>query len=504
MAQSPKKKNSYDWHNDPVAAFVVNHVKRFPFFYSSLLTHGVIIAAMFYIGSYQIEQATLSQNKEIVGTNISNAYRTDMRRRVDDMKAIQELMKQIAESQKEAQKQIDQEKQEEKQKALDAQKAQQAKGKEAATQDKNAKAEMPEKPKLKTAEEILKEAKEVNDSIQKLEQKVEAEKLAKLLKIPEEEAAKQVQKNAPPPPELPDTRNMSEEQIANELNKYEEQAKKALLKRQEEMERQQQGSKISTEFSHDAGDGQQNGQNKGQANGNAKDKGASGSGSGGQGGNGGQGIAARLSELTRRLTVGEGRSYGQYAGPLPIDPHKIQISSARIFGKDATYSNHIYLNSWQIIGPFEGKNKESINKVYPPEKLVDLDAVYFGKNNRLLKWEYFHAPSYPLVPPGDTEYAIFYGFTEVIMDEERDMIVAIGSDDDAKIWINNQLAWVSGNQFKAWYRAGYFPLINEIKYRNLSEGYRKVHFNKGRNTILFKLYNGYAECFISVVLEPVK
>ena len=37
--------------------------------------------------------------------------------------------------------------------------------------------------------------------------------------------------------------------------------------------------------------------------------------------------------------------------------------------------------------------------------------------------------------------------------------------------------------------------------RNLSEGQRKLHFHKGRNTILFKLYNGVNLMFYSVVLS---
>lgn len=36
---------------------------------------------------------------------------------------------------------------------------------------------------------------------------------------------------------------------------------------------------------------------------------------------------------------------------------------------------------------------------------------------------------------------------------------------------------------------------------NLTEGQRKLHFHKGRNTLLVKLYNGVNLMFFSVVLS---
>jgi hypothetical protein len=36
---------------------------------------------------------------------------------------------------------------------------------------------------------------------------------------------------------------------------------------------------------------------------------------------------------------------------------------------------------------------------------------------------------------------------------------------------------------------------------NLTEGQRRLHFNKGRNRILLKLYNGTGLMFYSVVLS---
>jgi hypothetical protein len=45
-------------------------------------------------------------------------------------------------------------------------------------------------------------------------------------------------------------------------------------------------------------------------------------------------------------------------------------------------------------------------------------------------------------------------------------------------------------------------LKGDIQTANLIEERRLVHLRKGRNTILFKLYNNPLDVFFSLVLEP--
>jgi len=63
--------------------------------------------------------------------------------------------------------------------------------------------------------------------------------------------------------------------------------------------------------------------------------------------------------------------------------------------------------------------------------------------------------------------------------------MAIGSDDQSKIWVNDQLIWQSVASHKAW---------------NMAEGYRKVFFKKGRNRILCRLENGHLQMGVSLVI----
>ncbi|HUT36387.1 MAG TPA: hypothetical protein VNE39_23070 [Planctomycetota bacterium] len=61
-------------------------------------------------------------------------------------------------------------------------------------------------------------------------------------------------------------------------------------------------------------------------------------------------------------------------------------------------------------------------------------------------------------------------------DNPRDVWIAVGGGDKAKVWINDILVWVSGGQHKGW---------------RADEGFRKVHPRKGYNRVLFRLENGH-------------
>jgi len=133
---------------------------------------------------------------------------------------------------------------------------------------------------------------------------------------------------------------------------------------------------------------------------------------------------------------------------------------------------------------------------------VDLDGVYLGKGSRVLQWQYFSSARYPLIPPEPVAKAIYYGYTEIRSDSARDVWMALGADDDAKLWVNDKLVWVSGNALKPWYMPGGFGArADDLQTAGLIEERRLVHLKKGRNTVLFKLYNGILDVFMTVAIE---
>jgi len=155
----------------------------------------------------------------------------------------------------------------------------------------------------------------------------------------------------------------------------------------------------------------------------------------------------------------------------------------------------MFVDSWYLIGPWPNPGRKNLNKKYPPETVVDLNATYTGgrKDERPIpvRWKFFQAPAtFPeprrkitgqIIPPGLGEYEIYYAYTELWFDEARDLWVAIGSDDQSKIWINDEMIWKSSDEQKAWVA---------------NEGLRKVHFCKGINRILYRYENGhFGGCF---------
>ena len=137
----------------------------------------------------------------------------------------------------------------------------------------------------------------------------------------------------------------------------------------------------------------------------------------------------------------------------------------------------------------------------PPEQAVVLDAAYRGKDGRLLKWEYVDSANYPMVPPQPAEEAVYYGYTELMVDKEQDLTIWVGARDDAQLWLNDRLVWRGRNVAKG-------PFYREVNDKdnihgrdyNFSEGKRVVHLRQGRNKLFFKLSNGVGSLFFSLVL----
>jgi hypothetical protein len=143
-------------------------------------------------------------------------------------------------------------------------------------------------------------------------------------------------------------------------------------------------------------------------------------------------------------------------------------------------------DSWYIIGPFPNPDRTMIDHTFPPELEIDRDAVYEGKDGRPVAWQYTKPLRHIVVPPDVSEYAIYYGFTEIHCAEAMDCWLALGSDDHSKLWINDLLVWSSSKNLKT---------------RNTGEGFRRVHFAQGVNRLLFRLENGWNGAEFSLLIR---
>ena len=163
----------------------------------------------------------------------------------------------------------------------------------------------------------------------------------------------------------------------------------------------------------------------------------------------------------------------------------------------------MFVDSWYMIGPWPNPGRKNLDTKFQPESVVDLDATYTGGRRDEaplpVRWQFYQASAVEknpgseatgmITPPGLSEFEIYYAYTELWLDEAADLWVAIGSDDQSKVWLNGQMIWKSADYYKPWVA---------------NEGLRKVHFDKGINRVLLRLENGHLSgCFsFMVCLDP--
>ncbi len=136
----------------------------------------------------------------------------------------------------------------------------------------------------------------------------------------------------------------------------------------------------------------------------------------------------------------------------------------------------LFVDSWYTVGPFPNPSRANLNRQFPPELIIDLDATYIGKDGMPIEWHFVQSPEMPVVPYNDEPYAIYYAYTEIFVDQPMDLWVAIGCDDKANVWLNDLPVYTSGDQLKGW---------------KPNEAFRKVSFQPGINRLLFRVENGW-------------
>ena len=201
------------------------------------------------------------------------------------------------------------------------------------------------------------------------------------------------------------------------------------------------------------------------------------------------GSNAQSSGAGKEGTVSSSDLGGFQQGATKFLPGKARAS--RRIGGLGTGIEWIFIDSWYLLGPFPNPNRRNIDTSYPPESVIDLDAIYSGDRGASLKWQFLQSPEPYVQPITPLEYVIYYAYSELWCDQDIDLWVMVGSDDNSRIWINDQQIWKSGYELKSW---------------RLNEGLRKVSFRRGINRILYRFENGWNQTGFSfaVNLTPVK
>ncbi|MDQ8206328.1 hypothetical protein QEH52_02330 [Coraliomargarita sp. SDUM461003] len=169
-----------------------------------------------------------------------------------------------------------------------------------------------------------------------------------------------------------------------------------------------------------------------------------------------------------------------------------QALPGRSFDMDSSRKGWIFIDTWYMIGPWALPTGREFEVPFPPETMVDLDATYEGrihpstKKPMRLKWNFVQSGSLRIRPPDDLSSSVFFAYTEVFCANTTDVVVAIASDDRAKLWINDLVV---------------FEDVGLSPWR-LDEGFRRVLLKPGYNKLLLRLENGPGASLFSVLMCP--
>jgi hypothetical protein len=194
-------------------------------------------------------------------------------------------------------------------------------------------------------------------------------------------------------------------------------------------------------------------------------------------------------------------TFVRYASPPAVDTATLHTAAGRVLGAGGTHAERVYLDTWYLIGPFAGKGEESLQAGYPPDDDVDLDAAYPGPEGRTLTWQFTSRGFYPFVPSDRRMDAVYYAYTEIRIDADRDVWFSLAADEDSMMWLDERLVWVSSPGDKPWYHPPYYARDELVGSLSLTEGRRRVHLTAGVHRLLFKLCNADGRPFFSVVLS---
>lgn len=134
-----------------------------------------------------------------------------------------------------------------------------------------------------------------------------------------------------------------------------------------------------------------------------------------------------------------------------------------------------FLMKWNVIGPFDNKDRKGFDTVFPPEKDIKLDATYDGTTGPV-KWQPVASQDdYGKLdinkPLGMKKEVAAYAATTFFSDTERQAELRLGCKNAWKVWLNGELLFSRDE-----YHRG----------QKMDQYTMKAHLKKGANDILVK------------------
>jgi hypothetical protein len=203
----------------------------------------------------------------------------------------------------------------------------------------------------------------------------------------------------------------------------------------------------------------------------------------------GTGDSLHTGKESNKGGIGMALSTKQRAVKIDTKLVKAEALPGRRFTKKSNRKGWMYIDTWYIIGPWENQGRVDWNKKHQPEFDLNLSKTYKGgKNNQTLAWQFSQSQTIRCTPPAEKTNSTYYAYTELFFEEAQSMLIAIASDDAAKVWVNDRLVWQDIG-LSEW---------------TLDESFQEIAFKKGYNSVMIRIENGPGVCQFSMVLCPEK
>ena len=194
-------------------------------------------------------------------------------------------------------------------------------------------------------------------------------------------------------------------------------------------------------------------------------------------------VARLIDEGQQLLTAGkrdEAKNTLQKGLAAARDDDQVQVLKKQLegLGEKVDLPGHFgFLMSWRLVAPFDNVDKKGLAAIYPPERVLDLAAMYEGKEGQKIGW---------LAHTTDNEYgvvdlakalgpfkgAVAYATTEFQSDFARPIEFRLGTPNSWKVWLNGELVFA---------REEYHRGMNLDQYR------MRGKLKAGKNVILIKI-----------------
>lgn len=193
-------------------------------------------------------------------------------------------------------------------------------------------------------------------------------------------------------------------------------------------------------------------------------------------------VADALAKASSQLANGdEDEAIVMFQRALDAARDQDQVDAAaeqlRKLGQTVDLPTHFgFITSWHLIAPFDNTDKSGFDVAYGPERKVDLDAEYQGKDG-VVKWtRHSTDDQYGTVDLnealGKFKGAVAYAYAEFESLDERSIELRLGCINANKVWLNGELL-----------------TANEVYHSNtfLDQYIGRGRLKQGTNSILLKI-----------------